>query len=229
MDRFSLHRFSLGSGAHTLSFSQSFASHLNAVVGSAVRISSAVLFGTDMQAVARGTLTVPSAFDGDGVLSSRVTLRAEIRAESRFTEIVSVKAFGVKYIFTEAIFADALHAASYAGKEIPSETSMSDMLRSNANVSIDLTAEAFFSETLYTLLHAMTQETETVSMKLFIPPGAEIRIDSDTYQVFLDGENVLYAQSGDWVHISRELLRLDIESAGGGTLAGSLVYTERYL
>ena len=45
----------------------------------------------------------------------------------------------------------------------------------------------------------------------------------------LDGENVLYAQSGDWINVSRELLRLIVESATGGALEGQLIYTERYL
>ena len=62
-----------------------------------------------------------------------------------------------------------------------------------------------------------------------IPPGGEIRIDSDTFRVLLDGENILYAQEGDWINVAREVLYLDIESATGGALEGSITYQERYL
>jgi DNA adenine methylase len=38
-----------------------------------------------------------------------------------------------------------------------------------------------------------------------------------------------HTQSGDWINVSRDLLRLIIESASGGQLRGQLIYTERYL
>ena len=56
-----------------------------------------------------------------------------------------------------------------------------------------------------------------------------LRIDSDTFRVLLNGENVLDKQSGDWLMLSRDLLYLDIESAIGNGLSGNLIYTERYL
>ena len=68
-----------------------------------------------------------------------------------------------------------------------------------------------------------------MSFQLTIPPGGDLRIDSGTFTVTLDGRNVLHTQSGDWIEVSRELLRLLIESASGGQLEGRLVYTERFL
>ncbi len=65
--------------------------------------------------------------------------------------------------------------------------------------------------------------------KLTIPPGGELRIDSELFLVLLNGENALHTQSGDWINISRNLLRLIVESASGGQLRGQLIYTERYL
>ena len=59
-------------------------------------------------------------------------------------------------------------------------------------------------------------------MQVTIPPGGELRLDSDVFLAMLDGENVLYAQSGDWINVSRELLRLIVESATGGDLEGQI-------
>ena len=82
---------------------------------------------------------------------------------------------------------------------------------------------------LGTVLAATTQTTETASFQLTIPPGGELRIDSDMFTVLLNGQNALHTQSGDWITVSRELLRLLIESASGGRLEGQLIYTERFL
>lgn len=49
------------------------------------------------------------------------------------------------------------------------------------------------------------------------------------FTVLLNGQNALHTQSGDWITVSRELLRLLIESASGGRLEGQLIYTERFL
>ena len=85
------------------------------------------------------------------------------------------------------------------------------------------------SEVLGAVSGAGTQSTEQVSVTVTIPPGGELRIDSDTFRVLLNGENVLDKQSGDWLMLSRDLLYLDIESAIGNGLSGNLIYTERYL
>ena len=87
----------------------------------------------------------------------------------------------------------------------------------------------FISHWAAAVTAATTQTTETASFQLTIPPGGELRIDSGTFTVTLDGRNVLHTQSGDWIEVSRELLRLLIESASGGQLEGQLVYTERFL
>ena len=79
------------------------------------------------------------------------------------------------------------------------------------------------------MLEATSQTTERTTLQLTIPPGGELRIDSGLFLVLLDGENALHTQSGDWINISRDLLRLIIESASGGQLRGQLIYTERYL
>ena len=89
--------------------------------------------------------------------------------------------------------------------------------------------ETQFFDALNALSGAISEETESLSISIAIPPGGELRIDSDTFTVTLNGENILYAQLGDWVNVSRDLLRLDIESGSGGDLSGSLIYTERYL
>ena len=108
------------------------------------------------------------------------------------------------------VLADNLGASSYASADILWHEAYADALTSLASVVKDILIDP--------LLYEVT-----------IPPGGELRIDSDTFRVLLNGENVLDKQSGDWLMLSRDLLYLDIESAIGNGLSGNLIYTERYL
>lgn len=85
------------------------------------------------------------------------------------------------------------------------------------------------ADILTAIMDATSQTAEVVLMQVTIPPGGELRLDSDGFPRHAGRENVLYAQSGDWINVSRELLRLIVESATGGDLEGQIIYTERYL
>ena len=103
------------------------------------------------------------------------------------------------------------------------------MLEAAAAGSKNILLEQLLSAALAAVTAATTQTTETASFQLTIPPGGELRIDSGLYTVLLNGENALHAQEGDWVELSRSLVRLTVECAQGGGLAGQIVYQERYL
>lgn len=63
-----------------------------------------------------------------------------------------------------------------------------------------------------------------------IPPGSTVVIDSAGYVVLLDGEDVIYAHSGDWLRLSRRTHDITFESAGGELLLDKqILYTERWL
>lgn len=98
-------------------------------------------------------------------------------------------------------------------------------MRASKNIHTSLVA----ADILTAILEATSQTTEIVTVQVTIPPGGELRLDSDVFLAMLNGENVLYAQSGDWINVSRALLRLIVESATGGSLEGQLIYTERFL
>ena len=98
-----------------------------------------------------------------------------------------------------------------------------------ARGSKDLPGDLSAWEVLTSMGEATSQTTQRASFQLTIPPGGELRIDSGLFTVLLDGENALHTQEGDWVELSRSLVRLTVECAQGGGLAGQIVYQERYL
>lgn len=87
----------------------------------------------------------------------------------------------------------------------------------------------FAGESMWGLADAVHLDVETVQIVLTIPAGSELRIDTENYLVTLDGENVLYAQSGDWPRLERSLQAIDIDAGSGGELTGSVTYTELWL
>lgn len=82
---------------------------------------------------------------------------------------------------------------------------------------------------LYMTAGASFVDEERVMIRVVIPPGGVLRIDTENYTVTLNGENVLHLQEGDWPKLSRGLQHLLVASGTGGTLEGSLTYQEAYL
>lgn len=228
-DRFSLHRYSLGSENNRIESEVSFAETLNAVAGAAIPIESMAFFGTHFFAVPRGTNTMPSEFGSTVEFRAQTIMRANICLKPEFSELLQQKTIGHKNIYILALLEDDLGQKSHAGKDMPEKADFSDALLKEIHGSKTIRREHMLSTTLSALTEASTQESESVLVTISVPPGAELRIDSDSYRVTLNGQNILYAQSGDWIRVSRDLLWMDVESASGGSLSGSLVYTERYL
>lgn len=114
-------------------------------------------------------------------------------------------------------------------KIMPRSATFADVLVADVYGVKDIKCYQIVNETLVCILDAIRQFTESTRIDITLPPGGEIRIDSETYRALMNGENILYAQSGDWLTLSRELLYFDIESASGGDLMGTIIYTERYL
>jgi len=66
-----------------------------------------------------------------------------------------------------------------------------------------------------------------------IPPGGEVRIDSNNFTVLLtyQGEtiNIRPRFSGDWIHFDRDTTRLIINNQGVDVLTGDVTYHDRWI
>lgn len=228
-DRFSLHRYSLSSADNHIFLEQTFTDALGGVAGAAVPINAAAYFSDSLQMTARGTTALLFRFEAGDSLQGSAAACADIRLGTDFADELGQSAYAAKDIGLEMLAADALMGEAYAGKTMPCEWIAEDSLLGSAYGSGEIAMETQFFDALNALSGAISEEIESLSISIVLPPGAELRIDSDTFTVTLNGENILYAQLGDWINVSRDLLRLDIESGNGGDLSGSLIYTERYL
>lgn len=74
-------------------------------------------------------------------------------------------------------------------------------------------------------------EEKVCVLTLTLKPGQRLIVDANTYNVWLDGENAVYIQSGDWIdELNRNTLELSILAASGvNNLSARVVFQERYL
>lgn len=227
--RFSLARLSLGDGGNIYKLRQEFEDRLNIVAGAPVLLDAAASFSAVIFGNIRGTSAYQTALLLPGTLHARCRGQVNIFTRALFNETVLPKIEGIKNIYIFHTVSEKLLPAVWGGKNIIRTDNMVEGLENLSAGGKNLLRGALVHETLTALAGGIRQATDIASFSVTLPPGAELRIDSDTFRVTLDGENVLYAQAGDWVNISRELLYLEIESATGGSLQGTIIYTERYL
>lgn len=227
--RYSLARYSVNVETKTLEITERFSEVMNAVAGVAIPVDVRERYSDVMQGSTRGTISVVSGLVAYESLVAVAKMSANIVISAAIFEEASSKVEGKKNAPAALSSLDNLRAVSRASKNLPLILTASDTMGAAVNGSKDIMIAIVAADTLTALMEATSQTTEIATFQITIPPGGELRIDSENYIVLLDGENALHLQSGDWINVSRELLRLIVESATGGDLDGQLIYTERYL
>lgn len=228
-DRFSLSRFSLGSQDNIIPIEVTFGEELKQVAGVAIPVQTTAFFNDVMRGKLRGAIAMKSTFESSTALLTHCAMNANINSEFMSDGSISAFVDGSQNSNIVTTLAETMNRIVYGSKHIPHQASYSDALNAYTYCVKNIQIFHVVNEVLTSMMDASSQSTETTRIDITLPPGSEIRIDSETYRVLMDGGNILYAQNGDWLTLSRELLYIDIESASGGTLAGTMIYTERYL
>lgn len=227
--RYSLLRYSLGSSERDVESALCCTGSLNVVAGAAVLTYSSARFTAALQGKILGSVAVISLISANGELSVNARMSANILAEMRRAEFLWSVAYACKNVCRGVFAQEALGAKIWACKDIPLLISAVCALFSEAAGSKDVSSALSGQGVLNSLPSATSQTTDTARVLLSIPPDGELRLNSDIFTAMLNGENVLYAQDGDWITLSDKTLRLLVESVSGGGLEGQLIYTERYL
>lgn len=227
--RYSLAQYSVNQQNKTVEITETFSESMGAVAGAAIPVDFRGRFAETLQGSARGTVSIITRFSAADILTASVRMSADVLARISLYENMLGAAYGQKNIPAAVSGAEVLSGKLYGAKNIPDRLTSEDRLTARVSGGKNIPVSVQASEVLTSMLEATSQTTERTAIQLAIPPGGELRIDSGLFLVLLNGENALYAQSGDWINISRDLLRIIVESASGGNLRGSLIYTERYL
>lgn len=228
-DRFSLSRFSLGSENAIIPIEVTFTEELKQVAGIAVPVPATAFFNDVIRGSLRGAIAMKSTFESSAAMRSDCTMNANINFAFMADGGIYATVIGSQNSNIVALLAEMLDCKTHGSKTMPCSFDFIDVFTADTYGVKNIKTSHVLNEVLISMLDAISQTTETVRIDITLPPGSEIRIDSDTYRVIMDGTNILYAQSGDWLTLTRELLNIDIESASGGSLTGTIIYTERYL
>jgi hypothetical protein len=138
----------------------------------------------------------------------------------------------------------AIHATKTIWLNEDRETSLnanihaSKVIWYNANVEEEMTHDVYlgkfiwfiktWDEMLESVIDSVTVSYQDVFLDLDIPPGGELRIDSDYFNAILNKENVIHKYNGDWITLDRNAKQISIDG-GGVPLYGEIIYTEKYL
>ena len=228
-DRYNLSRFSLGSQDTIIPIEVTFSDDLKQVAGAAVPVPSTAFFNDVVRGTLRGAIAVKSAFESAAEVKATCSMNANMNLSFMSSCAVGAKVEGSQNSNIVAWLSEDLISVAYGSKTIPHFTGFIDDFITDVFGVKNIKRTSLLNEVMTSITDASSQTTEITRIDITLPPGAEIRIDSETYRALMNGENVLYAQSGDWLTLSRELLHFDVESATGGSLDGTIIYTERYL
>lgn len=227
--RYSLARYGVNRADKTVEASERFSEALGALAGAAVPVDVRGSYGEAFQGRVRGTAALITDFSAGADLAAAVRMWADVLLRAALLEEVRGGAYGQKNTPAGLEAAGALEASLWGSKDLPFGTALADSLSAGAEGSKDVHGAMSAFEALTSTLEATSQTTQRAVFQLVIPPGGELRVDSELFSVLLNGENALHTQSGDWIDLTRELLNITIESASGGGLEGQLIYTERFL
>ena len=123
-----------------------------------------------------------------------------------------------------------LHQAVHVGKDmpVPLRTSYSQ-LQSLVHIGklMPHIREAFLA--LHARVDTGLLRYEEATVHISIPPGGELRIDSDNFTTLLGEENVLWAYEGDWLQLHRDTTQVRIFADMGGELEGQILFAEHFV
>lgn len=145
--------------------------------------------------------------------------------EASFGESISSQIAMGKDTALAANFVENIYVQIAIGKDTILLADFSENIYTQIILAKDTALAVDFCEALFTLIRAVLIEIYKFEINVAIPPDGELRINSEHFEVTLNGASIMHLYSGDWINISRNTLTVDIDKP----LNGQLIYLERFL
>ena len=226
--RFDLTRFDLAGSTTDIQIRVTFTDQLDGQLGAgAIFQVERMAFYSSLAAQSAGAAGIPTDLELAEVLTTAASGVAAMPVTAQFADWLGGRmAAGANFSVAFSL-EDQLESAAQAGANIHLSIHWGSSLKETARLGADYYYSAAMSAILSAFADASNLEELVTVILGSIPPGSELRIDSDNFTVTLDGENILYMQEGDWIDLERQLWGLIVN--GAGQLEGEIIYTERYL
>lgn len=132
-------------------------------------------------------------------------------------------------VHLEADLSALLSHRIYAGKNISVSLQMVGSSGMDVRSGKDISTAALLSTVLDGQITPVRFEIKYTALNITIPPGGVLVIDSDNYNVYLDGNDVIGCHRGEWITICRETKDIVIENPLNATIDATMLYAEKYL
>ena len=107
---------------------------------------------------------------------------------------------------------------------------LSESVSKALSISEQVYLKCLLSEIIDSAVDAESFKYCYCNLDVTIKPGSVLIVDAVNYNIFLDGENIVYVHSGDWLdELNRTTQSLKITGTGSTNLSASILYTENYL
>jgi len=166
------------------------------------------------------------------LLNQETTLSAMSFIVIDYVENIDTDIWVSNNVLMDNQFLEEINAQIYMGYNHSFSHTLRDAVNSTISGGLDFPYNFNARESIFMLSTASMTDKDSFVINVIVPPGSELRIDSENYTVTLDGENIIHLHEGfgeymGFIKISRETVDLLVDS--GGTLNGEIIYQERYL
>lgn len=223
-------RFSLRSDSvREFSINANFRDSLKSLAGFGLLVPIVEAYFDGVSGTATLTPTIPMQFDAHDFLKADIDIIGGIVVEFSGESSLNNKTSIIENIHIVEPLSDGLICKPYVGKNIHFSESFVTRFRNTTNVVKNLVVAQVSTDILNSNVSTVVLENITFKANVTIPPGETLEIRSDTYDLFLNGENILHLQEGGWIFLDRDVVSLQVDSGTGGELQGRILYNERYL
>lgn len=199
------------------------AEKFNAVVGFATNADLSFIAGISLN----GSVTLSAghyeALEGDATLDSVVNAHTGISILQNMDSSIDADInWSRVYINNVSVNKDSVYMDVW-------KVDANSVLGGDIHLSTIAYIAESFSEVLSGHASTVNLSQQTFIANVTIPAHGRLIIDSNVFNMLLNGQNAIHLQKGDWIDIDRKTIYLDITSGTGGNLSGSIIYQERYL
>lgn len=185
-----------------------------------------------MQNTAKLTPTFPEKFTALGELKADIDVIGGLIVLFDSGTDLNNKTSIIKNVEALHNYSDELKSKVCIGKDFAIygiDSNFKSVLDVILSFAKDIKTAEVLTELLNSIISTVILDTESCEILVTIPANSTLEIHTDTYDVFLDGVNIIHRHNGDWIFLDRDVVSVDVDTGTGGQLQGQLLYDERYL
>lgn len=179
---------------------------------------------------ASGGAGVRQAADLAATVSASAWARMDFKAADSMAAALSMSTRACLNLHPPAAMAATVHAAPRAGMNAHTGDDLQARVLGRALQSRNYHAPLVNLAAIFGCqVTTIRFDVLTALLDITVPPGSTLVIDSNGYVVLLDGDDVIWAHTGDWLHLNRNTYDITFDILGGASADRQILYTERWL